>query len=119
MPPRISTDALREEGARGALIAAASTLLLIVVALVAIGQSPRWPLVKQQFFSVDNMRSAAPKILDGFWLDIKMFVVAQIAILIFALLVAVVRSLRGPAFLLSACSPSSTSTSSAASQSFC
>ncbi len=44
------------------------------------------------------MRDSAPAILDGFWLDIKMFVVAQIAILFFALLVAVIRSLRGPAF---------------------
>jgi polar amino acid transport system permease protein len=38
-------------------------------------------------------------VLAGFWLDLRMFVIAQIAILLFALLVAVVRSLRGPAFV--------------------
>ena len=31
--------------------------------------------------------------------DVQMFVVAQVAILAFALLIAVMRSLRGPAFL--------------------
>ncbi len=36
--------------------------------------------------------------LSGFWLDLKMFVIAQVLILAFALLVAVIRNLRGPAF---------------------
>jgi len=37
-------------------------------------------------------------VLGGFWLGIKMFLVAEILILVIALLLAMVRSLRGPAF---------------------
>ena len=37
--------------------------------------------------------------LSGFWLDVKMFIVAEVAILSLALVIAMIRSLRGPAFL--------------------
>jgi polar amino acid transport system permease protein len=37
-------------------------------------------------------------VLDGFWLDVKIFVLVEIAVLLVGLLVALVRSSRGPAF---------------------
>jgi polar amino acid transport system permease protein len=37
-------------------------------------------------------------VLDGFWLDIKIFVVVELAVLVLGLVVALVRSTRGPAF---------------------
>ena len=90
---------LAEEGAKGALIAAASTVAVLGVAVVAVRSSANWPAVRAQFFNPENFREAWPDVLGGFWLDLRMFVVAQVAILAFALLIAVVRSLRGPAFL--------------------
>ncbi len=88
----------REEGARTALIAAASTVVFIAVALWAILSSEAWPAVQKQFFNWDHFVVVFPKVLSGFWLDIKMFLFAQIIILAFALAIAVIRSLRGPAF---------------------
>lgn len=90
---------LAEEGAKGALIAAASTVAVFGLALWAVVSSDNWSAVQQQFFNPENFRESWPDVLSGFWLDVRMFVIAQIAILVFALFVAVIRSLRGPAFV--------------------
>jgi polar amino acid transport system permease protein len=90
---------LAEEGAKGALIAALSTIAVFGLAAWAVRSSANWPAVRAQFFNPENFREAWPDVLSGFWLDLRLFVVAQVAILVFALLVAVIRSLRGPAFL--------------------
>ncbi len=90
---------LREEGARGALIATISTVALFGLALWAVLSSENWDLVQRQFFNPEDFAASWPGVLAGFWLDVRMFVVAQVAILLFALLVAVIRSLRGPAFV--------------------
>jgi polar amino acid transport system permease protein len=91
-------DWFAEEGAKGAAVAALSTVVVFGLAVWLIGRSPNWPVVRDQFFNPENFRASWPLVLAGFWLDVGMFVVAQVAILIFALLVAVLRSLRGPAF---------------------
>ncbi len=90
---------LAEEGARGALIAAVSTVSLFGAALWLVLTSDNWEPVQQQFFNPEAFAEAWPAVLSGFWLDLQMFVIAQVAILVFALLVAVLRSLRGPAFV--------------------
>ncbi len=88
----------REEGARSALIAAASTVVLVGLVAWWVLTSETWPAVQRQFFSASNFREAWPAVAGGFWLDIKMFLVAEVLILVIALLLAMVRSLRGPAF---------------------
>ncbi|MFW6205304.1 MAG: amino acid ABC transporter permease [Actinomycetota bacterium] len=91
-------DYLAQEGARGAVIAAASTVVVFGLLLWWVLTSPNWPLVQERFFSWEHFQASAPDVLGGFWLDVTMFVGAQVAILLFAMLVAVLRSLRGPAF---------------------
>jgi len=88
----------QEEGTRAALIAAASTVIFIAVALWAILSSPHWPAVQNQFFNWDHFVIVFPKVLGGLWLDIKMFLFAEVVILALALAIAMIRSLRGPAF---------------------
>lgn len=89
---------MHDSGGRRALIAAASTVIAAGLTIWLIVTRPTWPRVRDQFFSLEQAREVWPDILSGFWLDMKMFVIAQIAILILALLVAIIRSLRGPAF---------------------
>ena len=88
----------REEGTRAALIAFASTIIFTIVALWVILASPNWPKIQQQFFDWGHFVEAFPAILKGFWLDIKMFLGAEVIILILSLIIAMIRSLRGPAF---------------------
>lgn len=68
------------------------------LALWAILTSEAWPEVQQQFFNPDAFVEVFPAVLSGFWLDVRMFLGAEVLILFFALLVAMARSLRGPAF---------------------
>ena len=91
-------SSLREEGARGALIAFASTVIFIGVAVWLVLTSETWPAVQRQFFDWSNFKEAWPVVATGFWLDIKMFLVAEVLILVIALAVAMIRALRGPAF---------------------
>ncbi|MEA3501147.1 MAG: amino acid ABC transporter permease [Actinomycetota bacterium] len=88
----------REEGTRAALIAFVSTVIFLTVALWAILTSNAWPAVQKQFFNWDHFVVVFPKVLGAFWLDIKMFLFAEVVILAFALAIAMIRSLRGPAF---------------------
>ena len=99
-PPRLlgAPPAWREEGGRGALIAAASTVIFIVVALWFILTSDTWPQVQQQFFNPEDFRAAWPDVFRGFWLNVRLFLVGEVLILFFALILAMIRSLRGPAF---------------------
>ena len=89
----------REEGARSALIAFVSTLILAGLALWFVLTSEAWPRVQKQFFNPSAFREVWPDVVSGFWLDIQMFLVAEVVILTLALIVAMIRSLRGPAFL--------------------
>jgi polar amino acid transport system permease protein len=91
-------DELGEQGAKGALIAFASTVTLVVVVVVLVLRSESWPAVQRQFFNGEDFRASFPDVLGGFWLNLQMWVIAEVLILALALLVAVVRSLRGPAF---------------------
>lgn len=95
-PPRAPRG--HEEGTRGALVAFASSLIFIALVLWVVLTSDAWPAVQSQFFNWDRFVEVFPKILSGFWLDIKMFLVAEVIILAVSLLIAIIRSLRGPAF---------------------
>ena len=90
---------LGKDDARPALIGFASTLAFFGVVIWAVAASGNWPRVQRSFFSAEAFRNAWPDVLGGFWLDLQMWVVAEILILALALLLAVLRTLRGPAFL--------------------
>jgi polar amino acid transport system permease protein len=91
-------DPLRGEGARGALIATISTVITLVVLVLVVVRSPGWPRVRTSFFDVDDFAASLPDIVEGFWLNVRMFLIAELLILVLALVLAVVRSLRGPVF---------------------
>jgi polar amino acid transport system permease protein len=88
----------REEGARGALIAAASTIVVGGLILAFVLTSDAWPAVQNQFFNWEHFKASFPLVLRAFWLDVVMFLVGEVLILAFALSLAMIRALRGPAF---------------------
>lgn len=96
VPPRRRGG--REEGARGALIATASTIVFVAVVAALVANSPNWPRVRRQFFDPERFREAWPDVLGGFWRNVEMFAYAMAAIPVAALVVAIARSFRGPAF---------------------
>jgi polar amino acid transport system permease protein len=83
---------------RNVWVAVASTVIFFTVAAILIVNSPGWPSVKEAFFDREVFDEAFPKILEGFLLNIQIFLIAEVIVLIFALLLAVMRSLPGPVF---------------------
>lgn len=71
---------------------------LVVFGLVAwwVGRSEYWPAVQLQFFSGEAIREAFPDVLRGFWLNLQVWLIAEVFILVIALVLAVMRSLHGP-----------------------
>jgi polar amino acid transport system permease protein len=86
------------DGRRSVAIALLSTIVFFAIAVVAITNSPGWPEVRQTFFDWHQFTSSFPEISSAFKLNVKIFCIAEVFILIFALLIAVVRSLPGPVF---------------------
>jgi len=90
-------EAKRQRDRRGLAIAAVSTVVVIGGLTALALTSPGWPSVRETFFNWDAFKDAFPEVLDGFWLDVKMFVVIEIAVLILGLVVALVRTSTSPA----------------------
>ena len=84
--------------ARSVTIALVSTVVFFTVLAFVIASSPGWSEVKTAFFNGAVFRDAFPEVLKAFWLNIKIFCVAEVFILAFALVIAVLRSLPGPVF---------------------
>ena len=95
---RVRARGRRTEGAKGAVIATISTLIVFGLIAVFVFTSPGWKAVQEAFFNLEDFKASFPLILRAFGLNVLMFLVAEVAILAFALLLAVIRSLPGPVF---------------------
>ncbi|MCW2776112.1 MAG: glnM 1 [Nocardioides sp.] len=81
---------------RSVLIATAMTIVVFVVLSLVVTGSPGWPQVQALFFSWPDAREALPDIWDAIWLNIKMFLIAEVFILVFGMLIAMARVSRSP-----------------------
>jgi polar amino acid transport system permease protein len=88
----------RHGGVGYVAIALASTVVLFGAVAAAAVSSSGWPRVRESFFNGGEFRTNFVPILHAFWLNVKIFTVAEVAILIAALGIAVLRSLPGPVF---------------------
>src|SRR6201996_8803115 len=88
--------AKRAKARRNTLIAALSSLVVIGGLAALVLTSPGWPTVRETFFSWSEFKNAFPEVLSGFWLDVKIFMVVEVAVLIIALVIALVRVNRAP-----------------------
>ncbi|MFE4634508.1 amino acid ABC transporter permease [Streptomyces sp. NPDC056773] len=77
-------------------VSAACTLLFLVVVGAGAVSSPGWERVDSLFLDGTELREAFPDLLRGFWLNIQMFVIAEVLILLLGLLIALVRVTRAP-----------------------
>jgi polar amino acid transport system permease protein len=89
--------AKRRAHRRGQLIATVSSVVVLGGLATWILTSPGWPEVRDTFFSWSVFKEAFPEVAKGFWLDVKLFVVVEIAVLVVGLAIALIRTSRGPA----------------------
>ncbi|MFD0285295.1 amino acid ABC transporter permease [Streptomyces lutosisoli] len=88
----------RTRARRSTAVAALSTLVTAVVLYLVVVDAPGWPRTKETFFSASLAREAFPKVLEGLWLNVRLFVVCGVVVLVLGTLIAVARTLRGPMY---------------------
>lgn len=95
---RILSGGGGREGARSVTIAVISTAVFFAVAAILIVRSPGWPAIKQSFFNGEEFWDSFPDVASKFGRNVFIFCTAEVLVLLFALLLAVMRSLPGPVF---------------------
>jgi polar amino acid transport system permease protein len=88
----------RRQTVRSVLVAAVSTAVVGVLLVVGVTGSPGWNRVRDSFFSWRVARASFPAVLEGLWLNIRMLVACAVLALALGLVIAVLRTLRGPVF---------------------
>jgi polar amino acid transport system permease protein len=88
----------KRRGRRSTLVALASSLIFAVVAYLVVTRSPGWPRVQATFFNLDVAADTLPQIAKGLLLNLQVLLFGSVLVLLFGLLIAVTRTVRGPAF---------------------
>ena len=87
---------------RAAALPSAISAISILIVFGALGwaitSAEQWPRIRLQFFNLDAMIAAFPRVLQGFWVNIQVWLTVLAAILAWALALAILRSLRAPWF---------------------
>jgi polar amino acid transport system permease protein len=89
----------RRGGRNAAVVGLISTVVFFALLALAITHAPGWPEVRRTFFDWSQFKSSFPEIARAFLLNVKIFCIAEALILVFALVIAILRSLPGPAAL--------------------
>jgi polar amino acid transport system permease protein len=87
----------RRRARRATLISGSSTVAVIGGLVLLLLTSPGWHNVRRTFFSSSAFKESFPEVLSGFWLDVRMFLVVEVVVLVFGLLIALCRTVRAPA----------------------
>jgi polar amino acid transport system permease protein len=77
-------------------VASVATVVVIGGLTAIIVLSPGWTRVRESFFDGFHARESLPAIADGFWINVKMFLIAEPLILLLGLAIALVRQARSP-----------------------
>ena len=86
----------RRQRRRSTAVAAVSTVVVFTPLGLLVVNARGWPEVRRTFFSGHDFAASFPDLLPAFWLNVRVFLVAEAVILVLALLVAVARSSRAP-----------------------
>lgn len=77
-------------------IALVSSIVLLTIVGVILANSSGWASFQRAFLSWSNFKSSWPLVVEGFKLNIKIFMIAEPFILAIGLLIALVRVTRSP-----------------------
>jgi polar amino acid transport system permease protein len=87
-----------EGGGKAILIATISTVVVFAAIAAVIVNAPGWPAFREKFLNVDVFVASLPLILGAFLVNVRLFLIAEVLILVLALAVALLRGLPGPVF---------------------
>jgi polar amino acid transport system permease protein len=86
----------RRSQRRDAVISTVSTIVFFALVVALIAFSPGVNKVVESFFSLTGFKDSFGTVSEGFWLNVKLMLVAEAIVLVVALGIAVIRSLPGP-----------------------
>jgi polar amino acid transport system permease protein len=89
----------RSRKRRDQWIAGICTVAFVAAVVAGMVASPGWDRVHTYFLDHSEFTRTFPAILRGFWLNVQMFLIAEVLILVLGLLLAVVRVTRAPGLL--------------------
>lgn len=79
-------------------VSIASTLVVFGLGAWWITSSEYWPSLRDQFFSWEHIQRSFPQVLEGFWVNMRVWIISMVLIMLISLVFAALRSLRGPWF---------------------
>ena len=97
LPPSRKVPTLRERVVPF-VISFVSVVVVFGFLWVVITSAEQWPRIQLQFFHGPAIREAFPNVLRGFLINMRVWIIALVAIAIWALVLAIFRSLNGPWF---------------------
>ena len=99
VPPELVRPARRRVRAysgRSLAIAIVSTAVFFTALVLVVVNAPGWERVERSFFDWENFTESAPNIVARFEVNVRLFLIAEVLILVLGLVLAVMRSLPGP-----------------------
>jgi polar amino acid transport system permease protein len=81
---------------RSLAVAGVSTVVFFSALAWVVVNSPGWESVQESFFNAEYFWASLPDIVEGFWVNVRLFLIAEVLILVLGLVLAVMRSLPGP-----------------------
>nr|WP_208382506.1 amino acid ABC transporter permease [Microbacterium ulmi] len=88
----------RRQSQRSVLVAIASTIAFGMLAWVFVFNTDGWSAVQRSFFDPEVALQALPRVWSGFLLNLQVLGWSVITVSVFALLIALLRTLRGAVF---------------------
>jgi polar amino acid transport system permease protein len=88
----------KRQTVRSVVVAATSTAVLGALLAVAVTGAPGWDRVRTSFLDWQVATDALPSVARGLWLNVRLLVFCAAGALLLGLLIAVLRTLRGPVF---------------------
>jgi polar amino acid transport system permease protein len=98
-PIELERRAFRAKQSRKSVaVSFVSTLVFAIVLWFGVVNTPGWELVQRSFFNTEVLIKAWPRVFEGLLLNLRVLLFAAVGVLIVALLLATLRTLRGPVF---------------------
>jgi polar amino acid transport system permease protein len=95
-PRRSRAGEDRRTALRSSLIALVSSVVFFGLLAWIVVNSAGWPAFQRQFLNTDLFWQSLPRLVRAFWVNVQLFLLAEVLILVFGLVLAVMRSLPGP-----------------------
>jgi polar amino acid transport system permease protein len=83
---------------RASVVATVSTVVVFGLVVGFVTSAPGWTEVQASFLNAEYFWGSLPDVVGHFWVNVQLFLVAEVLILVLGLVLAVLRSLPGPVF---------------------